>query len=243
MATGRETALLFSGRRWHLICTLLMLISCLRAQQAKSQTQEKLMQPTQILKNEHRVIEQVLASLQAITDQATRQGRLDGVSSRQALDFFRHFADGCHHGKEERHLFPLLESRGFSPSHGPTGVMRHEHEMGRHLLRGMAAEIEQAESGDADALKRFCLHAGTYIQLLRDHIFKEDHRLFPMAEEVLTDRDQDQLAESFAAVESKDMGPGTHEKYLAIANELADRFQVPRAVVQPAEHACCSHHG
>jgi len=200
------------------------------------------MQPTQILKNEHRVIEQVLASVQGIVDQAVRTGKLDGASSRQALDFFQHFADGCHHGKEEKHLFPLMETKGFSPHHGPTSVMRQEHETGRHLLHAMAGEIEQAEAGNAAALDRFCRHANVYVQLLREHIFKEDHRLFPMAEEVLSEHDQSRLAESFAAVESTDMGPGTHEKYLAIANELADRFQVPRAAVNPAAHVCC-HHG
>ena len=201
------------------------------------------MQPTQILKNEHRIIEQVLASLQGIIDQAAGQGKLDGQSSRQALDFFRNFADGCHHGKEENHLFPLLESKGFSRSQGPTCVMRHEHELGRHLLRAMAGEIEHAESGNVPALERFCRHASTYIQLLRDHIFKEDHRLFPMADGVLTDAEQVQLAESFTIVESQDMGPGKHEKYLAIANELADRFHVPRAGLNSPLPMCCSHHG
>jgi hemerythrin-like domain-containing protein len=201
------------------------------------------MQPTEILKNEHRVIEQVLASVQGIMDEAIRTGKLDGFSSRQALDFFQHFADGCHHGKEEKQLFPLLETKGFSPDHGPTEVMRQEHEMGRHLLRAMAAEIEQAESGNAAALKRFCRHTDFYIELLRQHIFKEDNRLFPMAQSVLTEGDQHRLVESFATMESDAMGPGTHEKYLALANDLADRFHVPRAALNPAAPACCCHHG
>jgi hemerythrin-like domain-containing protein len=180
--------------------------------------------------------------LLGIIEEAVRNGKLDGGSSRQALDFFQQFADGCHHGKEEKHLFPLMEKKGFSPHHGPTSVMRQEHEMGRHLLHAMAGEIEQAEAGNKAALERFCRHAETYIQLLRKHIFKEDHRLFPMAEQVLTERDLQRLTDSFATVENADMGPGTHEKYLAIANELADRFHVPRAAVDPAAHVCC-HHG
>jgi hypothetical protein len=39
------------------------------------------------------------------------------------------------------------------------------------------------------------------------------------------------------------MGQGTHEKYLRIADELADRWNVARADVEPAcGHVCsCGH--
>jgi len=29
----------------------------------------------------------------------------------QMLDFFRNFADACHHGKEETHFFPAMEAK------------------------------------------------------------------------------------------------------------------------------------
>ncbi|HXG09483.1 MAG TPA: hypothetical protein VNK04_06810 [Gemmataceae bacterium] len=42
--------------------------------------------------------------------------------ARQAIDFFRHFADRCHHGEEER---PLLESFG-QMEHVEMGPGTHE---------------------------------------------------------------------------------------------------------------------
>ena len=93
------------------------------------------MKPTEILSGEHRVIEQVLTCLERIAEQCAAEGRLDRTSAEQALEFFRNFADRCHHGKEEVHLFPALEAKGFPRDGGPTGVMLHEHDQGRAHVR------------------------------------------------------------------------------------------------------------
>ena len=76
-------------------------------------------------------------------------------------------ADRCHHGKEEAHLFPAMEARGFLRSGGPTGVMLDEHEQGRACVRGMADAIDAAAAGDAAAQRRFLDHAAGYVGLLR----------------------------------------------------------------------------
>jgi hemerythrin-like domain-containing protein len=187
------------------------------------------MNATEILRNEHRVIEQVLACLEKIADLCTPGRGLDAPSASQALDFFRNFADRCHHGKEEKRLFPLLEQRGFSPEHGPTGVMRFEHEQGRGLLRGMASAVAAAEAGDATAAGRFAADARRYVDLLRAHIRKEDEHLFPMADRALSANDQRSLEETFGSMEHDEMGQGSHENYLRLADELADRWAVPHA--------------
>ena len=69
------------------------------------------------------MIEQVLDCLEQMANQCERAGRLDPGPARDAVTFFRAFADRCHHGKEEQQLFPMLEDRGFSPEAGPTAVM------------------------------------------------------------------------------------------------------------------------
>jgi hemerythrin-like domain-containing protein len=200
------------------------------------------MSATDILADEHRVIEQVLACLEQLTVEALEQRALDENPAWLALDFFGTFAGRCHHGKEEHCLFPLLEAKGFPPHDGPTGVMRHEHERGREHLRGMAVEVRRAGAGDANALTRFAGHARDYIRLMREHIAKEDHRLFPMAAVVLTEEDQAKLLTAFERMDEQYMNSGTHERYLQIADELADRYGVTK--VEPAEHHChgCFHH-
>ncbi len=71
-------------------------------------------------------------------------------------------------------------------------------------------------------------------------VAEEDHRLFPMADRVLMGEAQESLLRSFADMESHDMGAGTHEKYLQLADELADRFGVTHANATSGggPHAC-----
>ena len=100
------------------------------------------MKATDILMDEHRVIEQVLNCLEKLADRCEATEVIDRASALKALAFFRNFADRCHHGKEEGHLFPLLEARGFARQRGPTGVMRHEHAEGRSLPAALARAVE-----------------------------------------------------------------------------------------------------
>jgi len=201
------------------------------------------MRPTEILMQEHRVIEQVLKCLETMAQHCAEGEDLDIDSANLAIDFFKNFADRCHHGKEEDCLFPLLEKKGFSREEGPTGVMLDEHEAGRQHVRGMSEATSEVEAGNASAKADFVTHARAFNQLLREHIQKEDHCLFQMTDQALSEQDQLQLLESFAHVEHDDLGPGTHEKYLDIAAELAKRFGAECRVSDSSTGSrSCGHH-
>jgi hemerythrin-like domain-containing protein len=201
-----------------------------------------MVQATEILKAEHRVIEQVLDCLERIVAFAIADGRIDRSAAEQAIDFFRAFADGCHYKKEEAHLFPAMESRGFSRQNGPTGVMLSEHEEGRQLIGRMKESLEGAARGQSEALRQFVDCASAYNQLLRSHIYKQDHCLFPMADSVLGEQDQASLIESFESVEHEAADAALHEKCLPVADSLAQRFGVP-CVRRDEPHAVshCGH--
>jgi hemerythrin-like domain-containing protein len=194
------------------------------------------MQATDILMNEHRIIEQVLNCLEKILEQYATEKKLDTESAKQAIDFFRNFADRCHHGKEEAQLFPMMQANGFSGGCSPVVVMLREHELGRLYVQGMDAVIEPAAAGDSESLRWFIQHGQSYLQLLREHIRKEDTCLFPAANHRLTENDQQQLLAAFEKVAAEEIKQGTHATYLKIANELADRFGVARATISPPDH-------
>ena len=199
------------------------------------------MKPTEVLSNEHRVIEQVLDCLERIIAEARTHSRLDAASARDAISFFRGFADQCHHGKEEEHLFPALEAKGFQREGGPTGVMFAEHEAGRVCIRAMSEAMDAAAQGDPVAVARFAEAGMEYIALLRQHIEKEDHCLFTMANQALTDTDQAELMLRFQKVEIEKMGPGTHGKFLVIAKALAEKYGVKPKSGAGHSVTCCHH--
>jgi hemerythrin-like domain-containing protein len=104
----------------------------------------------------------------------------------------------------------------------------------------MADHLEGASSGDAVALRGFAAGARGYVQLLRSHIMKEDQILFPMADRLMDQSDQQALLDQFEVVESEHMGHGTHEKYLRIAESLAEKYGVSEQPIQNlSSHGGC----
>jgi hemerythrin-like domain-containing protein len=168
-----------------------------------------------VLMDEHRVIERVLDAVERMLDARIVDARFLDL----ALDFFRNFADGCHHAKEETALFPALERAGIPRLGGPVGVMLDEHVEGRRLL-GIIRENLAAAETDARAAERVREAARAYIELLRQHIQKEDNVLFAIADQALDPVVQREVLDAFDALESREGEEDKHERYLKVARDL-----------------------
>ncbi len=173
---------------------------------------------TDVLKYDHRIIEKVLAALQGFTE-SPGKARLENWG--KAVDFIRNFADRCHHLKEEKIFFPALEKKGIARDGGPIGMMLKEHEEGRSYVRAITEAL--TVEGEGEELPKAALveNVRAYLNLLNEHIRKEDEILFNMADEVLSSEEQKRLLREFEEHEAKEIGTGIHEKYLKMAEELA----------------------
>jgi len=83
-----------------------------------------------------------------------------------------------HFLRKENQLFPVLETKGVS---GPSKVMWALHDDIRAMLKDVRAKVK------SEAIKP--LELKTLITMLRDMIYKEEHILFPMTLDTLTDDD------------------------------------------------------
>lgn len=172
--------------------------------------------PTQILSDEHRVIERVLGAVEKLA-----KGPVGALEPwKKALEFIRGFADQCHHFKEEKVLFPAMEAHGIPNEGGPIGMMLLEHEEGRSYVRAMSAAISLIENKNDAAKDSLLQSARAYCRLLREHIQKEDEILFRMADDVIPEEEQKKLLGEFEQHEAEEMGAGAHEKFLQMAEEL-----------------------
>ena len=180
------------------------------------------MTPTETLRHEHDVILLVLQAAESEVSSYQENGQLDAGKIEQMLDFFRNFADKCHHMKEEKQLFVRMAARGMPFDGGPIGVMMSEHEMGRNFLRETAAAIPNAKNGNAEAMKQVADNLGGYVELLRAHIHKENEILFPMADRILSLQDRAELTAEFDRIEAEEIGADVHEKYHHMAHELTE---------------------
>jgi len=179
------------------------------------------MKATEVLKQEHKIILLVLAAAEKQARAIEATGKIDGDKIEKMLDFFRNFADRCHHSKEEKHLFATLEQRGFRHDVGPIAVMLAEHQQGRNRLKAVAEALPKARLGDRPVLRQVRENLAAYVKLLKEHISKEDNVLFAMAEKALTNQDQAALSAAFEKAEQEETGEGVHEKYHQLAHELA----------------------
>ena len=175
---------------------------------------------TSVLRKEHEAILKMLGATEEVARRLERGERVRSETLDGLHEFFRLFADCCHHGKEEDLLFPLLERKGLPREAGPIGVMRGEHEQGRSFIQQMAESAGAYAGGAIQAGPCWASAARGYAELLRQHIQKENNVLFPMAERLLSEVEQERLADSFEKLEEAKMGVGTHERLHARMDRL-----------------------
>ena len=175
------------------------------------------------LKKDHDLIEKVLKSMWATIPILKSGNKIPEPILNQVIDFTKNFTDICHHGKEESSLFPELEKKGMPRNAGPIAVMLMEHEVTRKLANRMESSSKTyLDSGDSTQL---ITDMQEYINHVVQHLWKENNRLFEMAEMALRN-DVDYMNKSLHDVEDaklKEIGK-TREHYEKFAEELSVQF-------------------
>jgi hemerythrin-like domain-containing protein len=152
------------------------------------------MDAIRLLAQEHREIEKALDALYQFSRRLAQGETVDQTHLAQFVSFIRTLADERHHGKEEAILFEVMIKYGFPSEHGPIAVMLGEHDEGRALVGTMDAVARLDVWGPEDR-RRAAQAAASFVNLLRQHINKEDFVLYPMAENNLPETARDEIEE------------------------------------------------
>lgn len=176
--------------------------------------------PIDQLMSEHRIIESVLTALERTAASMT-PAAFPAPFFEDVVDFFRTFADGYHHYKEEDSLFPAMKARGVPEEGGPIGCMLKEHVFGRSCVAGIRENLAAAGGGSEAAVKAIRGYANDFSGMLRQHIQKEDNILFEMARGVLQQPDIEQLERDYSNPDNPRITAAVREKYEALAARLA----------------------
>jgi len=197
----------------------------------------------EILMDEHRLIEQVLGSLETFAFNLQNGADADRQTVKEFGGFFSGFADKCHHAKEEDRLFIKMNQHGFPKDYGPVAVMLAEHAEGRSHV-GVLLEIG-AGNGPLSPSERDAIieHALAYIPLLRSHIIKEDNILYPMAVQAIPPVEMDAMLAEFKASEQTAEGESEHKRFRAMAERLVQSYPPdPARMVAGAGCSGCTGH-
>jgi len=174
---------------------------------------------TQDLRKEHDAILHVLEILDAMISDDKKEDTEMLQYYSELVYFLKTFADKCHHGKEENHLFVDMEKHGVPNEGGPIGAMLYDHNQGREYIALMNKAVE------AKDLTAFNDAAAKYRDLMRSHIEKENNVLFVMADKILDDAKQDELFEKFEQHEETVIGHGVHKELHAMIHKWTEKFK------------------
>jgi hemerythrin-like domain-containing protein len=164
------------------------------------------LRPTQILRAEHRQIDEQLNVLSAALRQLGDRGPDAEVLDRiEAVARYIDREMAIHHRKEEDCLFPFLEEHLASENlrldariadHEDLNIMNGKFKEALRDCRN--SKPSRASLFGAQMLKGYGLYI---VHLVREHLLKEDQILFLVADEYLTAEQEAQILERFAAVE------------------------------------------
>jgi regulator of cell morphogenesis and NO signaling len=105
-----------------------------------------------------------------------------------------------HSEREEGVLFPMM-ARYIGRDTGPIAVMEYEHDQAKSNLKLFRTGMEGAapESIDLEKAQELAGYAHKAYTILTDHFMKEENVLFPMAQQMLSDEEKEQLARQIQA--------------------------------------------
>jgi hemerythrin-like domain-containing protein len=178
---------------------------------------------TSSLRRDHDLIEKVINAMELTTQLLKENKKIPQLAITQVIDFTKNFTDVCHHSKEENSLFPALEQAGMPRNMGPIAVMLMEHEVSRKIAKRMEDSANvYFESGDSS---RLVSDMAEYIDHIRQHLWKENNRLFMMADMRLQGVSEEVSKKLVSEEESKLKEIGkTRQHYEDLANTISKQL-------------------
>jgi hemerythrin-like domain-containing protein len=174
---------------------------------------------TASLRRDHDLIEKVIKAMESTIQLLNDGKQIPESILLPVIDFSKNFTDVCHHSKEENSLFPALEQAGMPRNMGPIAMMLMDHERSREIGKEMESSAKDyISSGNSTKL---ISDMQQYVEHITEHLWKENNRLFMMAEARLqyvskkVDNELNEIEES----KLKEIGK-TREHYEQLAETL-----------------------
>ncbi len=158
---------------------------------------------TQALIDEHQLILRMLAVLEHNALRTAQREYANYGFYLDAVDFIRNYADRFHHAKEEDILFEALVANGMPKANSPVAAMLMEHDQGRAFVRAMEEAATAALAGTPGQDAIIAENALGYLELLKEHIGKEDGILYPLAERLIPEGMRGAIVAGYKAAEEK----------------------------------------
>lgn len=177
-------------------------------------------QALDILKDEHQVILRALRITEVMCHVFVAEGTIRLSDLNDMIDFIKSYADEFHHMKEEDVLFKWMIERGMSVGGGPIQTMLYEHDVGRNYMQAVQETLLDANLNMAKKIEIIVQNLRGFVSTLAAHIFKEDHCLYPMVEQVIDDHGDAELLKRYRDKISDEKSRVTNLHYRELVEKL-----------------------
>ena len=155
---------------------------------------------TQILREEHRLIESTILAFTNIIRDLAASTPPDRHRVWEIAQSFKTYVQRCHHSKED-FLLSMVRARGGSSTEYPFRTFYEEHHQIQSLLSDLAKGSH--EYLDFPGASESLVHSlRNVVDFYPGHMWKAEHLLFPLADELLSEMDQSVLIQQFDWIES-----------------------------------------
>ena len=180
------------------------------------------MHPKENLRAEHGDIMKMFLALQKISAALVHQkeGLIDDLE--RIIAFLEIYIDRCHHGKEDEILFPALEALKYSDLSNLISELRSDHRIGRAFVEDMRSEFDKLGKRAEYSPAAFIDTSKCYIDLFRKHIRKENAKLLPMIEKMLSKEKLSWIEKQFEEFELENVGLQRYKAFKEILEKLTE---------------------
>ncbi len=174
------------------------------------------MKTIDIIHNEHRALASVLQGLRFVVEQI-RNGKMqpDFRLLAAMVDYITQVPEKVHHPKEDDYFFPKLRSRSEKAAE-LIDTLEKQHTEGYRMTISLLQTLIHYQSVGAAGFAQFDAMTTEYLDFNWQHLNQEERELLPLAREVLSEEDWEELDAEFSA----NFNPYTGE-----AGEFGDLFR------------------
>ncbi len=179
---------------------------------------------THILREEHQVIEDATVVFADIIKDLERGTPFDRRRVWEIVHSFSTYVGRSHHAKED-FLLSMIRARGGASAEYPMRTFYEEHMYIQPLLANLTKVAHEYLQAGHDRPEPLVHSLKDLLDFYPGHMWKADHLLFPLADELLSAVDQEVLVQQFAWIESV-VGKDVNEQLRTIVAEFRPKPRV-----------------
>jgi len=182
------------------------------------------MKPTEELMYEHKAIKLMLSIMSKISKSINNKDVFYTNDVEKIVDFLFIYADKCHRTKEEKAFYPALLSTKIQLENDPVSLMINEHTIGKGYLKEIMCCVENCKIGSTFSCGRIADCMKNYVDLIQNHIQKEEEIYFRLANQTLSQETQNEISNLFLEIDNDFRVPGLHDQQKELLNTMKAKY-------------------